>query len=533
MRAPSAHLLRLRLATSIPLFTFAYVACAYASLRLLEGNGGGAVSFWPASGISLGAFMALGSRAWPVPLLGEVLTELFFPATSPLISLMTGIGNTAETLCAYWILRRCGVRPQLQRVNHVLCMIVAIVIGAALGAGIGTLSHALGGHTPWHAFSHQAYRWWLGDALGMLIVAPFIAAWTTPRTGINALQRSHHAHLGLITLFLASLLITFAVFMPQALGLPIGSTRWIFPFYVFPFAALTALYFRFRDITLLLVLIALIAFAGSVSGFAAFPSAASPIDMVALYLFVISLISLMVYARSAEWSRTMTTLQHEESLRMAREVAQRETLVREVHHRIKNNLQGVIGILRRHAEHQPQLTDPIRTVIGQVQSIAAIYGLKGRTASAPIRLDDLIRSIAADIEALWYRRIAIDTPPALSSCTVAEAEAVPLGLVINELILNAIKHGDGFDHIKITLRNGEQPKTVRIRILNTGELPPDLNLHIQSNMSSGLNLVESLLPRQGAVLSWEQQDHIVATSLTLGPPVIDPASIDGDTHAAQ
>ncbi len=40
MRAPSAKLLRLRLATSIPLFTFAYVACAYASLRLLEGHNG-------------------------------------------------------------------------------------------------------------------------------------------------------------------------------------------------------------------------------------------------------------------------------------------------------------------------------------------------------------------------------------------------------------------------------------------------------------------------------------------------------------
>lgn len=509
------------------LYTLAYAACGYASLRLFDGNGVVDIAFWPSSGVALAAFMRLGLRAWPVALLGEVLTALPLPGIPLSLALMTGIVRAAETLPAYWILQRYGVQPQLRSVNHVLCLVAAAAIGASLGGCIATIGQALNGTIQWNRFFQESYRWWLGDWLGMMIVAPFIAAWTTQRTGHNESRRSRYFYPNLAALFAGCLLTTVAVFMPQMLGITLthDNARLAFPLLIFPFMMAAALYFRFRDITLLLLLVAGIALSGTAQGHSAFSNAANPFGTVALYLFVTSLICLVLYARSCELSGALSTLRNDEKRRLAREITLRETLVREIHHRIKNNLQGVTGVLRRQAERDPQLSEPIKLAISQVQSIASIHGIKGHSPTASIRLGELIRSVAAEIDVLWQRLVAVDIPPVLAACFVAETEAVPLGLVLNELILNAVKHGKGFDYTKITVRDGENPGTVRITIQNTGELPPDFNFQDQGGDHSGLQLVASLLPHVGARLSWEQSGNIVSTVLELEPPVIAPITI--------
>ena len=62
--------------------------------------------------------------------------------------------------------------------------------------------------------------------------------------------------------------------------------------------------------------------------------------------------------------------------RLEAAIAQREMLVKEVHHRIKNNLQGVAGLLQQIAERKPEVAGAIDEVVGQVQAIAQVYGLQ-------------------------------------------------------------------------------------------------------------------------------------------------------------
>ena len=57
-------------------------------------------------------------------------------------------------------------------------------------------------------------------------------------------------------------------------------------------------------------------------------------------------------------------------------MAQRDMLVREVHHRIKNNLQGVAGLLQQIAQRKPEVAGAISEVVSQVQAIAQVYGLQ-------------------------------------------------------------------------------------------------------------------------------------------------------------
>lgn len=208
-----------------------------------------------------------------------------------------------------------------------------------------------------------------------------------------------------------------------------------------------------------------------------------------------------------------------EQQRLCDEAALRDTLVREVHHRIKNNLQGITGILGQFAKRHPEIADPINQAIGQVRGISVIHGLQGRAVSSSVRLCELTGAIAEEIQSLWRTPVVLDMPAAWVPCLLAEREAVPIALVLNELILNAVKHGGKAQGlVNITLCKGAQPDVVQITIVNTGTLitehPPAITHHM------GLQLVAALMPHHGASIAREQRGEWVTTVLALEPPVI-------------
>lgn len=215
-----------------------------------------------------------------------------------------------------------------------------------------------------------------------------------------------------------------------------------------------------------------------------------------------------------------TEYKQSELRRLTDESAHRDALVREVHHRIKNNLQGVTGILRNFAALHPELADPITTAVSQVQSIAEFYGLQGRVAQTKVRLCELTSAIATNNENLWQTPITVDIPSHWVPSRVTENEAVPLALILNELISNAAKHGDREKGISITLRHEPLPDRVQVTITNSGQLPSDFDFPRLPTNGAGLHLIASLLPRKAATLSWQQQDDHVVVQLELAPPII-------------
>jgi len=202
------------------------------------------------------------------------------------------------------------------------------------------------------------------------------------------------------------------------------------------------------------------------------------------------------------------------------EAAQRAALVREVHHRVKNNLQGITGLLHQSARQHPALAEPLQRAISQVQGIAVIHGLQGRADSALVRVCELTGAIAEAIASLWQTPVAVDIPPVWVPWLVVEKEAVPLALVLNELIVNAVKHGgQAGGKVSIELCKGLRPDQVQITIANAGKFTDDGAPKAQAH---GLQLVAALLPRRGARLVREQQGDRVITLLELEPPAIAP-----------
>lgn len=198
------------------------------------------------------------------------------------------------------------------------------------------------------------------------------------------------------------------------------------------------------------------------------------------------------------------------------ELTHRNALVREVHHRVKNSLQGVVGILREFGRNHPETMEPISQAVGQVQSIAVIHGLQGQSVTDQVRLCELTTAIAGGIESLWRRSIRVAIPDPWVPCVLAAPEAVPVALVLNELVLNAVKHGDATQgRVEVTLQKGVCPDMVCICIAN-----PGVWQSASQGDHVGLQLVDSLMPRHGAKLSRAHHAGCIVTTLELGPPVI-------------
>jgi len=199
-------------------------------------------------------------------------------------------------------------------------------------------------------------------------------------------------------------------------------------------------------------------------------------------------------------------------------IAQREMLVKEVHHRIKNNLQGVAGLLQQIGVRRPDVAGLMSEVVGQVHAIAEVYGLQvGITG--PLRSLSVVEAIAGSVQRTFGRDIAFTVQGEQAELWVfPEAESIPIALTLNELLTNAVKHCSGGDagQVTCTLVCGEA--TLRVLIVNTGVLPEGFNLARFPGGVSGLGLVRALLPRRSASLTLEQvADRVVAT-VTLGSP---------------
>jgi PAS domain S-box-containing protein len=222
-------------------------------------------------------------------------------------------------------------------------------------------------------------------------------------------------------------------------------------------------------------------------------------------------------------STDVTEQRAAQEARLEAAIAQREMLVKEVHHRIKNNLQGVAGLLQQIGQRKPEVAGVMSEVIGQVQAIAQVYGLQVGV-TGPLRVKSVAEAIAGSVQRTFGRTIRFELEgPVPHRWALPEAESIPIALTVNELLTNAVKHSiDG--EVSCTLHCGEAG--VRLAIGNAGRLPEGFNLARVPGGVSGLGLVRALLPRRSASLTIEQHGERVLATVALDPPSItrlDPA----------
>jgi PAS domain S-box-containing protein len=159
---------------------FLKVAAVFA-LYLAAGKLGLSVPFtsgnvspvWPASGVALASVLLWGYEVWPGIALAAFLVNFLSPI--PVLSCIgIALGNTSSALLGGYLLRRfLRDRPSFERLRDVFGMMafgaaIAPMIAASVGATTLLLTHV----RAWSGFSSAWQVWWLGDAMGVLIVTP-------------------------------------------------------------------------------------------------------------------------------------------------------------------------------------------------------------------------------------------------------------------------------------------------------------------------------------------------------------------------
>lgn len=200
-----------------------------------------------------------------------------------------------------------------------------------------------------------------------------------------------------------------------------------------------------------------------------------------------------------------------EEVRYAQDTAQKNALVREVHHRIKNHLQGVVGLLRRQQCDDSSCNTILEEVVAQISTVATVHGLQGKTVGEEIDLLEMLGAISSTVNSLipsdFSTRIssALDAPLAIS-CD----ESVPVALALNELLVNARKFSSGTVDIELS---GSR-KNATVKITNpTHSLPQQIR-------TSGLELVKALLHTEGAAFAFEHGADRFSAKVSLTPPVL-------------
>jgi len=208
------------------------------------------------------------------------------------------------------------------------------------------------------------------------------------------------------------------------------------------------------------------------------------------------------------FARDITERIEREALRLTEVRKQRDVLVREVHHRIKNNLQGVVGLLQQNVIDHPEMAEVSQVIIGRIYSIATIHGLQAQALSEEVELDTLMKSIV-DASGCLNNYVNELTRPILLN----KEETVPIALVLNELLTNACKHRSGRELPVICLKkSGDE---VIVSIVNAFDAAqPTL-----PGGGQGLNLVNSLLPREAASMLVRRSEGFYTVELHLAPPV--------------
>ena len=184
---------------------------------------------------------------------------------------------------------------------------------------------------------------------------------------------------------------------------------------------------------------------------------------------------------------------------------EREILLQEVHHRVKNNLQvisSLINMQRRAVEHEPARTALLECQ-SRVQAIGLIHEQLYRFGDyARVPFAAYVQALVAGLDEAFGSpgRVRVDLQ--VSDVALPVGKAIPCGLIVNELVTNAFKHGFP----------GGRAGTIGVRLAHAAS--GDLELTVADDgvgmarrsattppQSLGLTLVETLIAQLGGRLT--------------------------------
>ena len=235
---------------------------------------------WPASGVALGSVLLWGYEVWPAIALAAFFVNFLSPIPT-LSCIGLSAGNTSSALVGGYLVRRfVNDRPSLERLRDVLGLMalgaaVAPMIAASIGATTLLLTHV----PAWSGFRTAWQVWWLGDAMGVLILTPMFFL---TRPGLIRSFRTFHIFEPL-ALLVGVVAICLEIF-GGPLGLRIKDDA--LAFLAFPFVIWAAIRFRTFGASIVAFVIAAISVWGTAHGNGPFAKHNPLHDAALLQIFI-------------------------------------------------------------------------------------------------------------------------------------------------------------------------------------------------------------------------------------------------------
>ncbi len=189
---------------------------------------------------------------------------------------------------------------------------------------------------------------------------------------------------------------------------------------------------------------------------------------------------------------------------MLESIREKEILLQEVHHRVKNNLQVISSILNLQSSYVKDQSslDILRESQNRIKSMSFIHESLYQTRDfSRIEFSDYILSLSNNLihsYSIEAGKIKLSTD--FKKVFLSLDQAIPCGLIVNELVSNALKYAfpQGTTG-EISLKIKESDNIIRIHIADNGiGLPADLD--VEHSESLGLQLVYTLIDQLDATI---------------------------------
>jgi PAS domain S-box-containing protein len=188
-------------------------------------------------------------------------------------------------------------------------------------------------------------------------------------------------------------------------------------------------------------------------------------------------------------------------------IQDREVLIQEIHHRVKNNLAIISGLLFMQSEKSgdPKTIAHLQDALNRIQSMALVHEqLYRQTESdAHINMDDYLPNLTKsirDTSGTSQENVQINVEA--ENITLPLTKAVPIGLLTTELLMNAYKHAfneysEGYINVTLSKSN----RQFKLDVTDNGfGLPADFSL--QSD-SLGINIINNLVEQIEGEINYE------------------------------
>jgi two-component sensor histidine kinase len=179
--------------------------------------------------------------------------------------------------------------------------------------------------------------------------------------------------------------------------------------------------------------------------------------------------------------------------RRDRALLSKDATIREIHHRVKNNLQTVAALLRLQARRidSPEARAALDEAVRRVGAIAVVHETLAHTPGERVDADEVADRLVALVHDMSLgARVSVTRQ---GSFGVLPAEVVtPLSMALGELLQNAVEHGAGSDVALVPSRHGGE---LVVEVLDSGPgIAPDVDPFATGRL--GLQIVRTLITEE-------------------------------------